>query len=155
MPSDAEEWKAHFESLDNKVLLDLLASPSLLHRSLVEEIVLSRGLSRNDVSRLVQQRQDITEQSVQESKITGDYWHGATPDLQSIIMTHTILMFIAGVLITLILVVITWNLYGASSGVITLSIGLVISIIFPSAIANKTASKEYVKRINKLGPHDR
>ena len=68
-PSDSdEEWEAHYQSLDTEVLLDLLASNFLLHRKMFEEILAKRGISQNDIRQTIENRQEIREKAISESK---------------------------------------------------------------------------------------
>lgn len=67
MTMSAEEWKAHFESLETGILLDLLASPSVAHQEMVRNIITARGLSSDEIDREVQQRKTATEETVSES----------------------------------------------------------------------------------------
>jgi len=66
MTTADEEWRAHFESLETGVLLDLLASPSVEHHKMVRDIITARGLSPNEIGREVQQRKKTIEETVSE-----------------------------------------------------------------------------------------
>ena len=69
MTTSEEDLKAHFESLETRALLDLLASPSVAHQEMVRDIITARGLSHEEIGREVQQRKRVTEETVRESGV--------------------------------------------------------------------------------------
>lgn len=68
MTTSDEEWKAHFESLETDVLLDLLASRAVKHREMIREIVEARGLPPDEIGEGIRVRKNATAKIVRESR---------------------------------------------------------------------------------------
>jgi len=132
-----EEWEAHFQSLETEVLLDLLASQSLLHRKMVREIVVSRGVSGKDINEAVKERQKLIDKSVRKSPslaIEKDPISDGpiSPDVYA--WRNLFLLAILFFMLSVALSVISWIYFGFLAGLCTLAACIIISI-FLSAIS--------------------
>ncbi|MGD9297027.1 MAG: hypothetical protein PVG47_06495 [Chromatiales bacterium] len=72
----SQEWKEHFQSLDTEILISLLASKSLLHRDMVKNIVISRGISEEEIHNTIKKEKSVIAKNVKEAIDSGHAWKG-------------------------------------------------------------------------------
>ena len=151
MERSEADWKKHFESLDTESLLDLFASPALLHREMVKKILFSRGRTEEGINASVRQRQKEIEHDVEvagPNKNRPEDFGPISPDIYAWRNLFLLIMFCA--VLSLALSVAAWWYLGLIAGIVTLAASTVASISLTrsnhvSNVLQKMANTEYAQ----------
>jgi len=137
--SSEEEWNKHFQSLDTEALLYLLREKTLSDSKMVmvEEILLSRGLSKSDIE-AAKKRNVLSDE---ETKATA----GSPISPEAACWGYLFILLAVIFVLTVVATIIIWTKFGWLYGCATLSIGF-LGVLLSPLMASKLGVRNYIKR---------
>jgi len=135
-PTSEEEWNKHFQSLDTETLL-YLQGEHFSHIKMVEETLLSRGLSKSDIE-AAKKRNVLSDE---ETKATA----GSPISPEAACWGYLFILLAVIFVLTVVATIIIWTKFGWLYGCATLSIGF-LGVLLSPLMASKLGVRNYIKR---------
>jgi len=138
-PTSEEEWNKHFQSLDTETLL-YLQGEHFSHIKMVEETLLSRGLSKSDIE-AAKKRNVLSDEEIKAIE-NSDRPISPEPACWG----YLLILLAVTLVLTVIATIIIGGKFGWLYGLATFSIGVLVGVFLAPLIAQKLGVRSYIKR---------